>query len=50
MRDHTRKRLDHLIWLQRARIAGGILAACLLIAAGFWLENLETTVENKKVS
>jgi hypothetical protein len=49
LRDDTRKRLDRLIWLQRAKIASGFLAACLLIGAGFWLENLETTVENKKV-
>lgn len=49
MRDATRRRLDRLIWLRRAKFAGGFLLACGVIAGGFALENLEATVENNKV-
>ena len=49
MRDDTRKHLDRLIWLRRAKIAGGLLLVCGLIAGGFALESLEATVDNRIV-
>jgi hypothetical protein len=49
MRDETRKRLDRLIWLRRAKIIGGLLLACGVVAGGFALESLEATVDHKTV-
>ncbi len=50
MREETRRKLERMLWLQRLRWAGLAAAVLAVLAVFFLLTDLDTHVENRRVS